>query len=51
MYDSYFVKGEDPQIVQAQAQVVQPAVQVSYTPPPSLQFVPMQPKQNFIAQP
>ena len=33
-YDSYFVKGEDPWTPQAQPQVVQPAAQVLYTPPP-----------------
>ena len=43
MYDSYFVKGEDPRIVQAQPQVVQLVSQVPYTPPPLLQFVPAQP--------
>ena len=45
MYDSYFFKGEDPQTVQAQLQVVQPVAQVPYTPPLPLQFVPTQPQQ------
>ena len=33
MYDSYFVKGEDPRTAQAQHQLVKPVAHVSYTPP------------------
>ena len=33
-YDSYFVKAEDPWEMKMQPQVVQPVVQVQYTPPP-----------------
>ena len=41
-YDLYFVEGEDPRTTQARPQVVQPAAQVPYTPPPPLQYVPTQ---------
>ena len=44
-YDSYFVKGEDPRALQVHPQVVQPVAHVKYTPPPPMQFIPVQPQQ------
>ena len=49
-YDSYFMKREEPQTMQEPPQVSQPVVQVPYTPPPPLQFVPTQPQLQFVAQ-
>ena len=49
-YDSYFVKGEDPQEMQEKTHMAQPVAQVHCTPLPQMNFILSQPQQEFTLQ-